>query len=128
MPYSHSSGSYATTRHFILSNSSLLQSQKSLQHNMACILYVSAYIYIQSIWPQMVVKHIHKSTWSRPMRELRDVPPGGCCGETMDLEGREPISKTLPHLSGHPNQIHQIQWVSVKEHRNRVRRYDTTWH
>jgi len=36
MPYSHSSGSYITTRHFVLSYSSLLQSQDSLHHNMAC--------------------------------------------------------------------------------------------
>ena len=38
MPYSPGSGSYITTRHFVLSYSSLLQSQDSLNHNMACII------------------------------------------------------------------------------------------
>jgi len=38
VPYSHSSSSNITTRHFVLSYSSLLQSQDSLHHNMACII------------------------------------------------------------------------------------------
>jgi len=38
MPYSHSSGSDITTRHFVLSYPSLLQSQDLLHHNMACII------------------------------------------------------------------------------------------
>jgi len=38
MPYSHRIGSYITTRHFVLSYSSLLQSQEWLHHNMACII------------------------------------------------------------------------------------------
>jgi len=45
IPYPHSSGSYITTRHFVLSYSSLLQSHDSLHHNMACIISVSLYIY-----------------------------------------------------------------------------------
>jgi len=36
--YSHNSGSYISTRHFVLSYSSLLQSQDSLHHTMACII------------------------------------------------------------------------------------------
>ena len=38
VPYSHSSDSYIATRHFVLSYSSLLQSQDSLHHNLACII------------------------------------------------------------------------------------------
>jgi len=38
MPYSHRSGSYIITRHFVLSYSSLLQLQDSLHHNMACMI------------------------------------------------------------------------------------------
>ena len=38
VPYSPSSGSYITTRHFMLSYSSLLQWPDSLYHNMACII------------------------------------------------------------------------------------------
>jgi len=38
VPSSHSSGSYTTTRHFVLSYLSVLQSQDSLHHNMACII------------------------------------------------------------------------------------------
>jgi len=38
VPSSHSSGSYTTTRHFVISYSSLLQSQDSLHHNMARII------------------------------------------------------------------------------------------
>jgi len=41
---------------FRLSYSSLLQSQDSLPHNRASIIQVSLYIYIQSIWPQMVAE------------------------------------------------------------------------
>jgi len=103
VPYSHSHGSYTTTSHFVLSYSSLLQSQDSLHHNMACIMQVLVYIYIRSIWPQIVVEHNQRSTWTRPLRELRDTPLGGHCSETMQLEGREPTINTLPHLSRHPN-------------------------
>jgi len=42
---------------FRLSYSSSLQSQDSLPHSMACIIKVSLYISIRSIWPQMVVEH-----------------------------------------------------------------------
>ena len=67
--YSHSGCSYITTRHFILLYSSLLQSQDSLHHNMPCIILVCLYIYILSIWPQMVLEHNRSSTWTRPLRE-----------------------------------------------------------
>jgi len=45
MPYSHISGFYITTRHFVLSYSSLLLSQDLLHHNMACSISVSLYIH-----------------------------------------------------------------------------------
>jgi len=45
VPYSHTSGSYITTRHLVLSYLSLLQSQDSLHYNMACIIYISVYVY-----------------------------------------------------------------------------------
>jgi hypothetical protein len=59
---------------------------------MAYIIEVSVYIYIRSIWPQLVVQHNQRSTWTHPLRELRD-------GETMEIEGREPTINTPPHLS-----------------------------
>jgi len=48
VPYSHTSGSYSsiTTRYFI-NHIGLLKSEDLLHHNMACIIYVSLYIYIQ---------------------------------------------------------------------------------
>jgi len=67
MLYSHSSGFSITTRHFVLSYSSLLQSQDSLHHHMACIISVSLYVYIRSIWPQMVLEHNRRSTRPRPL-------------------------------------------------------------
>jgi len=71
MPYSHSSGSYITTRHFVLSYSSVLQSQDSLHLNKACMIQVSLYIFIQSIWPQMVLEHNRRRP--RPLRELLEM-------------------------------------------------------
>ena len=76
----------------------------------------------------MVVEHIWRSTWTRPVRELRDAPLRGCWGETMELEGREPTMNTPLHLSRHPNGIHEIERFWFKEHRNWVRRYDITQH
>ena len=73
MPYSHSSGSNTTRRHFVLSYSSLLQSQDSLHHNMACIIPVSVYIYIWSISPRTVLEHNRWSTRPRRLRELLEV-------------------------------------------------------
>ena len=73
MPYSPSSGCYITTRHFVLSYSSLLQSQDSLHHNLACIISVSLYIYIRPIWLQMVLEHGRRSTRPHPFRELLEM-------------------------------------------------------
>jgi len=88
------SAQHTTTRHFILSVSSLLQSQDSLNHNMARIIQISLDIFIWSIWPQMVVEHNWRSNWTDSFTELGDVPLGGRCGETMELEGREPTINT----------------------------------
>jgi len=125
--YTHSSGSYITTRHFVLSYSPLLQSQILLHHNMACTIWVSLYIYIESIWLQMVLEHTWRSTWTCPLSDIRDSPHGGRCGETLELEGRERTTKIPPHLLQHPNGFQEIQQFQFKQHRNRVRRYDTTW-
>ena len=81
---------------FCLSYSSLLQSQDLLHHHMACIIYVSLHIYIQSIWLQMVVKHDRRSTWRHPLRELREAPLGGRCGGMTEQEGREWEDMILP--------------------------------
>jgi len=85
-----------------LSYSSLLQSQDSLHHNMACIIQISLYIYIWSIWPQMVVEHNRRSSWRPPLRKLRDAPFGGHCGETTKQEERESTINAPLHLSRHP--------------------------
>ena len=73
MQYSHSSGAYITTSHFVLSYLSLLQSQDSLHHNTAWIISVSLYIYIRSIWPQIVLEHNRRSTRPRPLIELLEM-------------------------------------------------------
>jgi len=87
---------------------------------------VSVYIYIWSIWPQIVVEHNWRSTRTHPLRELRDTPLGGHCSETIELEGRESTINSPPHLLRHPHGIHVNEWFCFGEHRNRVRRYDTT--
>jgi hypothetical protein len=60
------------------------------------------------------------------LRELRDAPLGGCCGETTELEGREPTINAPPHLSRHPNGLREKERFWLEERRKRVRRYDTT--
>jgi hypothetical protein len=74
----------------------------------------------------MVLEHNQRSTWTLPLRELRVAPLGGHCGETMELEGREPIINTLLHLSRHINGIHEKESFWFEDRRHRVRRYDTT--
>jgi len=54
------------------------------------------------------------------------VPLGGRCGETMELEGREPTIATPPCLSRHPNRIHEKEGFWFEKCMNRVRRYATT--
>jgi hypothetical protein len=49
----------------------------------------------------------------------------GCCGETAEIEGREPIVNTPPHLSRHPKGIREKVRFWLEEHRKRVRGYDT---
>jgi hypothetical protein len=48
------------------------------------------------------------------------------CGETTELEGREPFINTPPHLSRHPKGIRNKERFWLEERRKRVRRYDTT--
>jgi len=66
----------------------------------------------------------HRDT---PMRELRDAPTGGHCGETIELEGGEPTINAPAHLLRHPNGIHEKVQFWEEGRRNQVRRYDTTW-
>jgi hypothetical protein len=49
----------------------------------------------------------------------------GQCGETVKLEGREPISNIPPHLSRHPMAIANKELFLVVECRKRGRRCDT---
>jgi hypothetical protein len=51
---------------------------------------------------------------------------GGRCGETMELEGREPTINTAPHLPRHSNGINEKEEFWFTEHWNLVTRYDTT--
>jgi hypothetical protein len=44
----------------------------------------------------------------------------------MELEGREPTINIPPHLSRHPNGIHEKERFWFKKRRDQVRRYDTT--
>ena len=57
----------------------------------------------------------------------RDAPLGGCCGETMELEGRQPTINTPPPLSRDQDGIHEIERFCFEKRMNRVRRFDTTW-
>jgi len=67
---------------------------------MACIIQVSLYISIGSIWPQMVVEHNRRTTWTCPLRMSgsgwRSV---GIGWEDMILPGVE-----------HPRNLGQSEW------------------
>jgi len=45
------------------------------------------------------------------------------CGETVELEGRQPISNKPPHLTQHPKIIHEQEPFWLIGRRTRVRRY-----
>jgi len=127
VPYSHSIDSYGsiTTRPFVY------HIRLCYSHRIFCIiiwhaLFKSLYIYIRSIWPQMVVKHNRWSTGRRPWRDLRDAPVAGRCGEMTELEGRDATMNTPPHLSRHPDRNGDKEWFWLEERRKRVRIYDTT--
>jgi len=87
----------------------------------------------------MVVEHNRRITWTCPLRQRRDTPLGGSCGnvfrdppheghcgDTIELEGRGHTINSLPQLSRHPNELHKNERCWVEEHRKCVRRYDTT--
>jgi len=89
------------------------------------------YLHIRSISPQMVLAHNWRSTWIRPMRELRDALLGGHYCKTME---REPTINTPPHLLRHPHSIQKtgsgsksvrISWEDMilpgVEHRQNLR-------
>jgi len=46
------------------------------------------------------------------------------CGETVDLEGRQPIIITPPHLAWHLKGILEKEWFRFEERRKRVRGYE----
>jgi hypothetical protein len=104
---------------------SLLQSQASLLHNMACIISSSLQIFICSFWLKMVVEINCRSTWRRPLREPRDAPHGGYCVEITEIDGRESTINIPPLLSWHSNGMCQQAQFQLQEHRT-VRRYDVS--
>jgi len=74
----------------------------------------------------MVVEHNQRRTWRYPLREPRDAPLGGHCGEMTQIEGRVPTINIPAHLSLHPNGFREILPFLLIERRKKVRRYDTT--
>jgi len=74
----------------------------------------------------MVVEHIWRSTWRGPLRAPKDAPLGGCCGDTVELDGSESTIDIPPHLSRHSNGIREKQPFQLEELRKKVRRYDNT--
>jgi len=65
----------------------------------------------------------HHSVLSFPNQNPR---LGSICGETTELDGREPFINTPPHLSRHPKGIREKERFWLEERSKRVRRYDTT--
>jgi len=120
MPYYHRGGFYITTRHFVCYSHKIRYI--IIWHALFKSLYIYTYGQSGRRWYLSIIGgapgHTH---W-----ELRDARPGGRCGETMQLEGREPTINTTPHLSQHPKGIHEKEQFWFEEWRNRVRRYDTT--
>jgi len=57
----------------------------------------------------MLIMHNWRGAWKLPVRELRNIPLGSHCGESMELEGRELTVNTPPHLLLNPNEIHENQ-------------------
>jgi len=107
---------------FGTSNSALSQSQDSLHHTMGCIILVSRYIS-----NSQSAHRWYLSTWSHPLRELRDPPLAGRCGKMMELVDREPTMNTPMHLSQHLNGIPENEQFWLEQVRKRVRKYGTTW-
>jgi len=74
----------------------------------------------------MVVENNRRNTWRGPLREPRDAPLVGCCGEMAELECRKPTNNMPPHVSRHPNSLREGERLSLEKCRKNVRRYDTT--
>ena len=49
------------------------------------------------------------------------LPMGVGCGETTELDGREPIINTPPHLSRHLKEIRDIERFWLEQRKKRVR-------
>jgi len=104
---SHSSGSFITTRHFVLSYLSLLH------HNIACIIWVSLYIYIQSIWPQIVLEHNRRSTWTHPVSiQMEFMRKSGCSSRSVRIGWVDMISPGFedPRNCMDPRNLGQSNW------------------
>jgi len=120
VPYYRSSGSYITTRHFFCYSHKIRYI--IIWHAFFKSLYIYTYGQAGRRWYSSIIRgapgHAH---W-----EQRDTPLGGRCGETMELEGREPTINTPPHHLRHPNGFHKNVRFWFEKSRNRVRRYHTT--
>jgi len=122
-PHSRSYDSIRTGTSSILS---LLQSKDSLPHNMACIISLSLYVQIWSIWPQMVVEYTRKSTLWRLLREPSDQTLGSRCGETTEIKTREPTIIIPAHVSWYWNWIWEWERFLLQGCSTKVGRYHTT--
>jgi len=61
----------------------------------------------------MLVEHNRRSTWRCPSRDRRDSPLGGHCGETTELEGREPKEDSEKIWYYPAVRIHAIVWIQM---------------
>ena len=66
--------------------------------------------------------HLHTCR-IRPLESISKFT-GSQCGETMELDARQPIMNTLPHVAWHPKGIFEKELFWLEEHRNRVRHYE----
>jgi len=62
----------------------------------------------------------------QPARLRRTESPAGCCGETAELEGGQPIINSLAHHLRHPKGIHEKEQFWLGKRRMSVGGCDTT--
>ena len=67
------------------------------------------------------VEHNQRSTSIRPVRDPRDSPLGGRCGDTTELDGSEGTIDIPPQLSCLPNKIYAKELFQLEEPRKKVR-------
>jgi len=88
VPYYPSSGSCITTRHLVC------YSHKIRSNIIWQALFQSLYIYIYYQSGRRWYWSIIGGALGHTDWELRDAPLGGQCGETIDIQGREPAINT----------------------------------